>query len=127
VRAWLRSSRDVDVGPPLTTVNDLTGLTADGSTLYWSDGAAGAIARCSLSSCAPESVLTQRMYPRAVTVVGSSLYWIETDAGAIFRCTLPACSDPTVLGQVKQPIDMAVGDRVYVVSDSDQKIYAAAR
>jgi hypothetical protein len=131
LRAYLRAGR-LDAGalqpPALATLVDVRGLAADGPDVYWADGAGGTIGRCNVDSCAAskQDLLTQRAYPRALAVSGSALYWVETNADAVLRCSLPVCSDPTVIARVLRPTDLAVGDRVYVASDTEQKIYATA-
>jgi hypothetical protein len=131
VRAYLRTSRLEAGAPspaPLVTLTDLRGLATDGPDVYWADGTGGAIGTCNADSCPATKrvLLSQRAYPRAVAVSAGGLYWVETNANAVFRCSLPDCEDPTVIARVSRPSDLALGDRVYVVSDTEQRIYATA-
>jgi hypothetical protein len=131
VRAYVRTSRleaGAPVPAPLATVTDLRGLATDGPDVYWADGIGGAIGTCNVDSCAAtkRALVSQRAYPRSVAVNAGGLYWVETNANAVLRCSLPDCKDATVIARVSRPSDLALGDRVYVVSESEQKIYATA-
>lgn len=146
IRAWPRAGRPdggaPDAGasdggtdggalapPPLASLGDLRGLAATATEVYWADGTAGTIGRCTVTACAAtkDNLLTQRAFPRALAVFGAKLYWVETNANAVLRCTLPACMDATVIANVLEPTALAVGDRVYVASAAEQKVYATAR
>jgi hypothetical protein len=132
IRAYLRAGRlDGGVPPPtpLATVVDLRGLASSGAFVYWADGVGGTIGGCNADDCenTKTPLASGRAFPRALAVSTNKLYWAETNADAVLRCTLPACSDVTVIAKVTQPTDLAVGDRVYVTSEVEQKIYATAR
>jgi hypothetical protein len=130
IRAYPRAGRpDAGASPPaeLVKVGDLRGLAASGAEIYWADGPNGTIGRCTVESCTATSVVTGRAFPSAVAASAGKLYWIETNADSVFRCTLPACGDVTRIARVLQPSDLAVGDRVYIASATEQKIYATPR
>jgi hypothetical protein len=129
LRAYLRSDR-LDGGAPapapLATVGDLRGLAGDGPDLYWTDGAAGTVVRCRANDCAATMTTLQsgRHLPRAIAIAAGKAYWVETDDDAVVRCTLPACGDATTIARVSRPTDLALGNLVYVASDTTQRIYA---
>lgn len=137
IRAYARSTREpLDAGTdagfapvPAALVSgaDVRGLAGAGADFYWTDGAAGTLSRCTPGGCTSAPLLSGRAFPRAVAAHSGKLYWVETNADAVLRCTAPTCADPTVVARVGEPVDLAVGDRVYVVSNADQKIYAAPR
>lgn len=132
IRAYLRAGRPDGGAPqptPLATVVDLRGLASDGTFVYWSDGVGGTIGGCDVGSCAATTteIASMRATPRALAVSAGKLYWVETNSDFVLRCALPACADLTVIARVSRPTDLAVGDRVYVASETEQKIYATAR
>ena len=129
LRAYARSDRLEAGAPPaaqLAFVGDLRGLAGAGLDVYWTDGLAGVVKRCRINDCASttKTVLENRANPRAIAVSGSQAYWVETDGDAVFRCALPDCSNATAIARVARPIDLALGDRVYVTTESAQRIYA---
>jgi hypothetical protein len=132
LRAYLRSDRQeagVASPPPLVTVGDLRGLAAAGDDIYWTDGASRTIFRCRAESCATstEPVLDQRAFPQEIAIANGKAYWVETDADAVLRCTLPSCADSTtIIAKVAKPNRLAFGDRIYVSSETVQRIYAIA-
>jgi hypothetical protein len=132
IRAYPRTGRPDAAAPQpaaLAQLVDLRGIACDGPDVYWADGVGRTIGHCLVDSCATtkSDLATQRAFPRAVAVSLGKLYWIETDADAVVRCTLPACKDITVIARVSRPRDLTIGDRLYVASDTVQKIYATAR
>ena len=130
--AYPRAARlDAGVTAPVTlaSVFDLRGLAVDGKEAYWTDGAAGTIARCAVDACASTTVVIagQRAFPRAIAVAAGTAYWVETDGDSVWRCSVPACTDVSRVARVMRPVDLAIGDRVYVASAGTQKIYAVPR
>lgn len=129
LRAYPRSLREdggVAAPPALATVDDLRGLASDGPDIYWTDGLAGTIATCAVATCTTSTkvLLTGRAFPRSIAVSNGKAYWLETDADSVVRCTLPACTDATILAKVPRPKDLGVGNRIYVTSETMQRIYA---
>lgn len=129
LRAYPRSVREdggVAAPPPLVTLGDLRGLAAAGPDVYWTDGTAGTIATCTVATCASSTkvLLTGRAFPRSIAVANGKAYWVESDADAVVRCTLPACTDATMIAKVPRPKELGVGNRIYVTSETVQRIYA---
>ncbi len=107
--------------------NVLGGIAAEGTTLYFLDADAGKLLRCSITDCAQPSVLADNLEtPRALVLDRDELYWTEEGADAVKVCTKHACV-PRVLARLSRPSLLAVGDRVYVVSEAERKLYAAPR
>lgn len=125
----------IDGGAPalLATTKLLTGIFADGNTIYFTDANAnaragtGALYRCDAVTCTPEALASDLANPRNPVVFGATLYWLEADANAVMKCALPGCTDRTPLATIGKPRALAVADRVYVYGSLDAKIYALPR
>jgi hypothetical protein len=106
----------------------LGGLAVDTSFAYWTDVVDGTLRRCALSGCTEPEVLAKDLKtPQRIVVDGPTLYFTEQEADAVKACPKDACTSPRTIARVAKPTLLAVGDRVYVVSEGDKKVYATNR
>ncbi len=109
--------------------NGPTGITTDGTAIYWANTVGGEIARCTLPCTNPNSVAKSQGYPMMIAVDGTDVFWTNYTGGSVMRCSKTNCLNPTPLvTSVAGPRGLALdATNVYFSTLGDGRILKCAK
>jgi hypothetical protein len=64
---------------------ELSGLTTDGTTVFWADAVAGSIAAQPVAGGETKTLATERDIPMQLTADAAALFWVELPSETVFR------------------------------------------